>query len=146
MVDTAKTARCTYCGRVYPWHECTVIGMTANEESAARAALDAVTADRPAVLLYPVPDPTTGKTGDGGQWYCGVFQWRTPDDWIVAVYNDCGEWDYLEWIESPDGQRWNFPLNGQGRTITHAMTESLKDWQPAHANELGWPGIEHCSP
>ncbi len=31
------------------------------------------------------------------------------DGWAVAVFNDCGEWDYLEWVKAPDGREWHFP-------------------------------------
>lgn len=31
------------------------------------------------------------------------------DAWRVAVFNDCGVWDYLEWVETPDERQWAFP-------------------------------------
>jgi hypothetical protein len=30
--------------------------------------------------------------------------YRSDDGWTVAVFNDCGDWDYIEWISSPSGR------------------------------------------
>ncbi len=131
----AKTLMCNFHGWVYPWHECKAVEMTPEDEAAAIAALEAVTAATPAVLVYP-----TGSPNAHSGWYCGTWEWRTHSGWVVRVYNDCAEWDYLESITAPDGRSWAFPFGHDGPV----MTDRLKDWKPT--DESGWPGIEHCGP
>ena len=38
----------------------------------------------------------------GRPWgYCGVEVFRASNGWEIAIFNDCGEWDYIEWITAP---------------------------------------------
>jgi hypothetical protein len=41
--------------------------------------------------------------------YFDVYaSYTTPCGWSLCVFNDVGEWDYLESIKSPDGREWNY--------------------------------------
>ena len=137
MRDAAKTRWCPTCMWVYPWHECRVEMMSAEDEAAALAALEAVSEATPATVEHPTDD-------DSIHWYCGMIVWRTPDGWTVRVFNDCAEWDYLDSLIAPDGREWRYPLNHEPDKPLQAMTERLKDWKPT--DESGWPGIDRCPP
>jgi hypothetical protein len=116
--------------------------MTDADEAVALAELDAVSAATPAVLVYPRADTPPVSTA----WYCSVFEWRTPNGWTIRVFNDCGEWDYVEELEAPDGRVWLYPhFVDDGRTW-NALTEKLADWSPKPENEGGWPHIDECPP
>ena len=52
------------------------------------------------VQLTPLEEPQ--------QIYAGVVEYVVSNGWRLAVFNDCNEWDYLEWIETPDGRRVDY--------------------------------------
>lgn len=144
-----KSRWCEFCCWVHPLHECTAIVMTPQEEDEALLELNAVTVDRPAVSTYPDgPD-----AGVHAAWCGGHVEWRTPGGWIVRVFNDCGEWDYLAEIEAPDGRAWSYPCGDDGAPPWHAMTQRVADWTPippgrhgaeeVRARMTAWPGSEH---
>lgn len=139
MNGQAKTRPCEFCSWVYPWHECKVVVMSPEDEAAALAALEGVTAEAPATLVYPDGEPNAHNG-----WYCATWHWRTPTGWDVFVFNDCAEFDYIERIVSPNGREWHFPFNYKADQALSVMTERLKDWKPT--NQAGWPGIEWCPP
>lgn len=56
--------------------------------------------ERGAVHLTPIRDPQ--------DIYAGVVEYAVDNGWRLAVFNDCNEWDYLEWIEAPDGRRVDY--------------------------------------
>ncbi|HET6961975.1 MAG TPA: hypothetical protein VFJ27_05750 [Terriglobia bacterium] len=60
-----------------------------------RALLTAI--ELGAVRLTPMEEPQ--------RVYSGVVAYPTTNGWRLGVFNDCNEWDYLEWIEAPDGRR-----------------------------------------
>lgn len=33
------------------------------------------------------------------------MEYTATNGWRLALFNDGNEWDYLEWIEAPDGRR-----------------------------------------
>jgi hypothetical protein len=37
-----------------------------------------------------------------------IARYKTSDGWEMAVFNDAGEWDYVEWITAPDGRCWSY--------------------------------------
>lgn len=128
-VPTEQRPWCTHCGWVPADHACTAVEMSAEDEASALAALDGGTAATPAVVTYLAS-------------YCGVMEWTTPAGWIVRVFNDCGEWDYIASITSPDGRDWEYPFEAHGA----AMTERIADWTPVPENYGGWPSIDLCPP
>jgi len=70
--------------------------------------------------------------------YCGEMQFvvKTEVGPIrVGVFNDCDEFDYLEWIEL-DGKRWHFPMErDDGRPM---MTEAIAHWKPWKQADPRW--------
>jgi hypothetical protein len=108
--------------------------MTPAEELEVLAALAAVTSSSPAML-----------TRDALFSYSGDMEWTTPTGWVICVFNDCDEWDYISWILAPDAHLWIFPFVGDDAASRAqpcvAMTEALSDWQPAPENFAGWPGM-----
>lgn len=39
--------------------------------------------------------------------YCGLMTVKV-DDWVITLYNDCGELDYCDSCYSPDGRMYEF--------------------------------------
>lgn len=59
----------------------------------------------------------------------GIMQFALGNGWRLGIFNDCGEWDYIEWIESPDGRREEYMNRGSGSfTRSHVM----ENWQPTY--------------
>jgi hypothetical protein len=40
--------------------------------------------------------------------YAGIVEYVVDNGWRIAVFNDCNEWDYIEWVETPDGRRVDY--------------------------------------
>ena len=36
--------------------------------------------------------------------YAGVVAYTASNELSIAVFNDANEWDYLEWMQAPDGR------------------------------------------
>lgn len=56
--------------------------------------------ERGTVQITPVQDPQ--------EIYAGVAEYIVDNGWRLAVFVDCNEWDYIEWIEAPDGRRVDY--------------------------------------
>lgn len=54
--------------------------------------------------------------------------------WKFCVFDDCGEWDYFEWIESPTGERRSFPIHPASDDID----DILENWQPTNLKPWGY--------
>lgn len=39
--------------------------------------------------------------------YAGDVRFRLPNGWVVVVFNDCNDWDYVDSVEAPDGRSWS---------------------------------------
>lgn len=66
--------------------------------------------------------------------YSGVMEFHLGSGWKVAVFNDCLSWDYIEWIEAPDGRREEF-MSRDGKTFT--ASEAMSAWEPKHPERWG---------
>lgn len=117
---------CGYCGHRGD-HACAVQVMSSDEEREVLAALMRVTVDTPARAEF-APDAICT--------YSGWPSWTTADGWRVVVFNDCGDWDYIDSITAPDGRTWDYPYQPDGR----AMTQMIADWSPDDGDPRGWPG------
>lgn len=51
--------------------------------------------------------------------YCGEVMYRTASGWLLTVFNDCYEWDYLAAAESPTGERLEYQY----------MSAALQDYE-----------------
>lgn len=64
--------------------------------------------------------------------YNGIVEYQCSNGWRLAVFWDCGEWDYFEWIETSDGRR-----------VTYAELDAagsyLADYHPADETPYGGP-------
>jgi len=36
--------------------------------------------------------------------YCGSVEHKTSNGWTFVIFDDCGEWDYIETVMAPDGR------------------------------------------
>lgn len=59
---------------------------------------------------------------------CGDFLFVTEDGWKMSVFIDCGEWDYLNWMESPKGARRDGIPSAAGSPLHHYRPSSGKNW------------------
>ena len=51
----------------------------------------------------------------------GVVKFISTDGWGLAVFFDCGEWDYFEWFIDPGGSELQF----------EEFSEALKGYRPS---------------
>jgi len=85
------------------------------------------------VELHNIDTGWTKLTPDrpwGGR---NVETFTSDTGWKFGVFNDAGGWDYLEWIEAPDGRRWAF---ADGSENGEDDSTSLQNWSPV--NEDRW--------
>lgn len=40
--------------------------------------------------------------------YCGVLEYTCENGWVIGVFNDCYEWDYVQWARDPGGTTLDF--------------------------------------
>ena len=95
------------------------------QDEEMRMVLDA--ADRGDVVIVTVHD-----------WaYCGIAEFHLANGWKLAVFDDCDEWDYIEWVEAPDGRRESFVVDAPGHATTFTKSDVLKNWSPKHSERWG---------
>lgn len=80
-------------------------------EAEILAVLSAIERKELSVRLLP---------GEEGAWGPSRPRYETANGWILEVWNDAGEWDYLESVTSPTGEVLDF----------EEMSERLQDYQP----------------
>jgi len=69
--------------------------------------------------------------------YSGIMKFRLETvigPMTIAVFNDCDEFDYIEWIEF-GGQCWNYPYKPEEQPI---MTQAIADWKPLNQDDPRW--------
>lgn len=106
---------CDVCSWQPDPHVCPAVRMTEAEEAEVLAVLE------------------RGPVGVGHWGYCSLEVFPLQDGWEVAIFNDCGEWDYVEWVQAPDGRRWDFPFD-----TLRPLTQRLADWRPSGGALRGW--------
>jgi hypothetical protein len=94
--------------------------MLASEEIVAAALLELQAIDRGEVSIS-----VEGPDWDGA--WCGPVTFKTPSGWTFVIFNDCDEWDYLETVIAPTGERFEY---------LHGMPVDLGNWEPK--NEDIW--------
>lgn len=52
---------------------------------------------------YPYDDPSDGPV------YTSLPKYKTSDGWTVCIFDDAGSFDYVEWVESPEGWKVHYP-------------------------------------
>jgi hypothetical protein len=71
----------------------------------------------------------------------GVVEYKADNGWSVAIYNDANEWDYIEWVQAPDGRRVTFD------ELCKASSE-WADYDPdasVAVDRYGLPGTSKCT-
>jgi hypothetical protein len=53
--------------------------------------------------------------------YAGDVEYRTPGGWKIKVFNDCGDWDYFDSIETPNGRLIDFD----------ELPEEIRNYRPS---------------
>lgn len=66
------------------------------------------------ITLYASKDPQ--------EVYAGVVHYEASNGWKIGIFNDCNEWDYIQYIEAPDGRRMDFDAIED--------TPELRDYRP----------------
>lgn len=51
------------------------------------------------IALEPETDPIP---------YAGDVKYKASNGWTIVVFNDCGDWDYIDLVETDDGRRTCF--------------------------------------
>ncbi len=74
-----------------------------------------------------------GETWDKA--YSGNMWFRFGNGVRLVVYNDCGEWDYIDSYIAPDGTRTEVIVPDVTETV--AVDPSLFDWEPRHFARWG---------
>lgn len=69
--------------------------------------------------------------------YAGQVEYTAANGWRLAVFNDCNEWDYVEWIETPDGRRVDYDDLSKSPDLADYRPPSDVAW-----DRYGIPGNE----
>lgn len=64
-----------------------------------REVLDVLHAVERGEVTFPPKDVALARVQ-----YTGLLRFQLSNGWILTVFNDCREWDYLEQVETPDGR------------------------------------------
>ncbi len=65
--------------------------------------------------------------------YNGIVRYRCSNDWQIAIFVDCGEWDYVDEIITAAGDVVDFD---------RLYTLGLTDYEPSEAAIINYYGIE----
>ena len=88
-------------------------------EAEIRELLTAI--ERGTVHLTPIQEPQ--------RMYAGVVEYAVDNGWRLAVFNDCNEWDYLEWIETPDGRRVDYDQLCEASDLARYVPSRSVAWE-----------------
>lgn len=69
---------------------------------------DPAFADECRALLRDVASGAVALTPESPIWYSGDESYTASNGWKLAVFNDAGEWDYIDHFEAPDGRVLDF--------------------------------------
>lgn len=65
--------------------------------------------------------------------YSGGVQYKCSNGWTLWVFDDCGDWDYLESAMSPEGLVFEWKC----------FSEDLKYWRPQAVAPTEWHWAPH---
>lgn len=89
--------------------------------------------------------PETGEYG-----FCSVIEYTLDNGWKVGIFCDCGDWDYIEFMQSPEGQRLEYNdlyghFDHENEAPWRAAQQSIAavtDWDlPALARIWSWDKV-----
>ena len=75
-------------------------------------------------------------SGANFEWFCGYPTFKAAG-WTICVFDDAGDWDYLEWVESPDGKRTEYPVNTLYEDLSEAQ-RLVHGYGPANLEQWGY--------
>jgi hypothetical protein len=63
--------------------------------------------------------------------YCGNVTYHLSNGWVFTIFNDCGEWDYIDEVVAADGRSLSFDdiSGGTPYEPTGAAMPHLYDYQ-----------------
>jgi hypothetical protein len=64
------------------------------------------------------------------QVYSGNRTYKTNTGWVLVVFIDCNDWDYLDSATAPDGRTWNYDLSPDSPDLLY---------EPADPRQWGLP-------
>lgn len=73
-------------------------------------------------------------------YYCGNVCYELSNGWKVQVFNDCGEWDYVDSVTAPDGTEFHCAGPDHGKPDN--WCSEIGDWTPTCGSTDG-DGCEH---
>jgi hypothetical protein len=76
-----------------------------------------------------------GETWDKA--YSGNMSFRFGNGIRILVFNDCGEWDYIDSYIAADGARTEVIVPDVTEAQAEAEDPSLFDWEPKHFARWG---------
>ena len=72
--------------------------------------------------------------------YCGDVEYHVSNGWRIRIFNDCGDWDFIDSVFSPDGRIWQYndiyKHDDEGRSTKE--TRRLYDEEPRGDREMIW--------
>lgn len=75
--------------------------------------------------------------------YCGDVTFVTAEGHLVVVFNDCGDWDYVDSIYNPSRVKiWDFPV----ALVTRADDDRIVNWTPKHMSRWETSRVKQLAP
>ena len=59
--------------------------------------------------------------------YWGDVDYYASNGWMIRIFGDCGDWDYVDSISTPGGRVWLYPDDGGDRT---EVERQLMNYRP----------------
>lgn len=95
--------------------------------------VDEIVARLRQVIAGSVPIRCVGPTWD--EVYAGdVAFWF--GDWKIEIFNDCDSFDYINWVETPDGRRATFEDWWEGKEVPDCPERQLCENELSKLTEL----------
>lgn len=71
--------------------------------------------------------------------YAGNVQYVASNGWKIVVFNDCNEWDYIDFIETPDGRQIDYETLSEDPELDAYEPPADVAW-----TRYGIPGYVKC--
>lgn len=55
-------------------------------------------------FLYAIEREEITLLAPNGVTFCGEVLFEASNGWSVIIFNDCDEWDYIDWLKTSDGR------------------------------------------
>jgi len=115
------TAKCSSCGLQFSSEFFADTCVTCLEKTKAAK----LTEDEILDFLHAVEREEITLKSVSGWGYCGVPVFVASNGWQLGIFNDCDEWDYIEFIRTPDGKMFDFMPDAWNMTEGDLMPRLL---------------------